>query len=280
MLAAVDAFAGGRYISLTPATTEILFALGLEDEVVGVSSYCDYPAQAKAKESVGSFSQPNAEKILSLKPDIVFVTGLEQAAAVRQLRELNLRLCISDPRNIEELFLSIREIGRLTGRQKQADALISGMRLSIAEVNSQVGLVPLSRRPKVFVEIWHSFLTCGSNSFINEIITASGGRNIAADIVQSYINFSSEEVISRDPEYIFLAYMDKQGLKNISSRLGWERISAVKNQRIFSDIDPAILLRPGPRVAEAIVEMHKRLYPIHPAILKDGYSDGKVGLGE
>ena len=112
-----------RIISLAPATTEILFALGLGDEIVGVSSFCNYPPRAQEKEKVGTFSHPNVEKILSLEPDIIFGTGLEQASVVTMLRGLGLKVCVSDPAGRGELFYSINEIGRITGKDKEADDL-------------------------------------------------------------------------------------------------------------------------------------------------------------
>ncbi len=102
-----------RYISLAPSTTEILFALGLDKEIVGVSSYCDYPPQAISKEKVGNFSHPSIEKIISLRPDYIFCTGLEQAPAIAELRRLNLNVYVADPKNMQELLESIRQIGKI-----------------------------------------------------------------------------------------------------------------------------------------------------------------------
>src|SRR3989338_8131884 len=124
-----------RIVSLAPSTTEIIFALGLDSEIVGVSQFCDYPEAALAKERVGAFSQPNIEKIVSLRPDIIFCTGLEQAPAIEKLRQLNLKVCVSDPSNFKELFDSIAEIGNLVGREGQAARLITEMRESIRMIS-------------------------------------------------------------------------------------------------------------------------------------------------
>ncbi|MCX5697837.1 MAG: cobalamin-binding protein [Candidatus Omnitrophica bacterium] len=260
--AAAPAGASQRYISLAPATTEILFALGLDNEIVGVSSYCDYPQAAKSKDKVGNFSQPNIEKIISLKPDIIFATGLEQAGPVSQLRQLGLKVYVSDPSNMKELFNSIKDIGRLSAKEKEADALIIRMQSVIDALALKVNLIPSRKRPRVFVEIWHDpLITAGKSSFIDELITLAGGNNVASCVTKSYVYFSSEDVIRRNPECIILTYMGKGSLGNIKSRLGWGKISAVKNNRIYNDIDPDILLRPGPRLAEGLLELHKRLYP-------------------
>ena len=109
-----------RIISLTPATTEILFALGLDKEIIAVTSLCNYPALARQKEKIGTFSQPNIEKILFLKPDIIFCTGLEQARTVIKLKQLKQNIFISDPANINELFKSIMQIGKITRKEQEA----------------------------------------------------------------------------------------------------------------------------------------------------------------
>lgn len=252
-----------RIISLAPSTTEILFSLGLDDKIMGVTTFCDYPPQAKTKEKVGTFSQPNIEKILSLKPDIIFCTGLEQAPLVRELEQLNLKVYVSDPSNIEELFNSIRDMARLTGKEKEADGLIKKMKSGIEEVNSKVKLTHKKDWPRVFIEIWYEpLMTAGNNSFINELLTLAGGINIAQDTKRSYSYFSPEQVIKRNPNLIILTYMSKeQPVKIVQERLGWNRISAVKNNRVYNDINPDVLLRPGPRLVDGLKELHRRLYP-------------------
>lgn len=252
-----------RIISLAPSTTEILFALGLDEEIVGISQFCNYPPQAFTKQKVGTFSQPNIEKILSLKPDIIFCTGLEQALIITKLRQLNLKVYISDPSNFKELFNSIREISKLVNKEKQAVTLIKKMKINIEEINFKVKLIPKPKRPKIFVEIWHNpLMTSGPGSFIDELLTLAGGVNIAYDTKRPYSYFSPEEVIKRNPDIIILAYMGKENpVKIIRERLGWNNISAVKNNRIYNDINPDLFLRPGPRLIDGLKEIHKRLYP-------------------
>lgn len=252
-----------RIISLAPSTTEILFALGLDDEILGVSLFCNYPPKARTKEKVGTFSQPNIEKILSLRPDFIFCTGLEQKPAIAQLRQLNLKVCVSDPANLKELFVSIKEIGVLTKREKEAEGLIRKMQEEIKEISSEVQFIPQEKRPKVFVEIWHEpLMTIGKGTFIDELITLAGGLNIAYDTRNPYGYFSAEQVIKRNPDCIILGYMSKEKpLKTFKKRLGWTKISAVQNNRIYSDINPDLFLRAGPRLTEGLKEIYQRLYP-------------------
>lgn len=250
-----------RYISLAPSTTEILFALDLDEEIVGISNYCNYPDKTKAKEKMGDFSSPNIEKVLSLKPDYIFSTGLEQALVVSKLKELGLKVYMADPSNIKELLDTIREIGAITARKNEAKKLIQDIEARIKKVSSQVELVPQEKRPKVFVEIWHDPLTTiGRGSFVDDLITLAGGVNIAYDTKRAYSIFSQEEVVKRNPDYIIIAYMDKESpLKIVQRRFGWHTISAVKNKRVYNDINPDLILRPGPRAVEGLKAIFRKL---------------------
>lgn len=252
-----------RIISLAPSTTEILFALGLDDEILGVSLFCNYPEKARTKDKVGTFSQPQIEKIIFLKPDLIFCTGLEQAVTVEQLRKLGLKVYVSDPSNTKELFASIREIGMLTGRNEEAEGLIKNMQSGIEEINLKTKLIPQGSKPKVFIEIWHDpLISAGKGSYIDELIMLAGGINIAHETIRPYSYFSLEQVIKSNPDCIILAYMDKSlPLSSLKKRQGFEKISAVKNNRFYNDINADLLLRPGPRLVEGLKEIYKRLYP-------------------
>lgn len=253
-----------HYISLAPSTTEILFALGLGDDIVGVSSFCNYPPEALKKTVIGDFSHPNMEKIVASKPDYIFCTGLEQAPVIQELKRLKFNVYVADPATVEELFTAIREIGKITGRESQAQGLVDKMRLDIKTIKEKVNLVAKDKHVKVFVEIWHEpLMTAAKGSFVDEMIAFSGGINIAHDCIRPYCNFSAEKVVSLNPEVIILAYMDKEApLKLVSGRFGWSDIDAIKNKRVFNDINPDLLLRPGPRITEGLKEVYKKLYGI------------------
>ncbi|MFH1441722.1 MAG: cobalamin-binding protein [Candidatus Omnitrophota bacterium] len=255
-----------RIISLAPSTTEILFALGLEKEIIGISSLCNYPQQTKHKEKIGTFSCPDIEKIIFLKPDLIFCTGLKQSVIAQKLKELKLSVYINAPANIKELFESIREIGSLTNKQKNAEILIQKMQNDIETVNSSIKNIPEESRPKVFVEIWNKpLMAAGKNSFINELITLAGGINIAYDTKKTYSSFNAETVIERKPDCIIIGYMQKETpIKLIAGRFGWENIPAVRNNRIYNDINTDLFLRPGPRLTEGLKQIHARLYPKKP----------------
>jgi iron complex transport system substrate-binding protein len=254
-----------RIISLAPSTTEILFSLGLDEEIVGVSTFCNYPAQARDKEKVGTFSQPNIEKIISLKPDLIFATGLEQATTVEKLKRLKLNVYVSDPSNIQELFDSIKEIGKLVNKEAESEKSVSQMESKIEEIKIKVKDIAPDKKPRVFMEIWHDpLMTAGKGSFVDELINLAGGINIAYDTPRAYSYFSPEQVIKRNPDCIILGYMgEKQAIDTLKNRLGWKKIKAVINNSIYDDIDPDLFLRPGPRLIEGLEKIYKKLYPEH-----------------
>jgi iron complex transport system substrate-binding protein len=255
--------AQARYISLAPSTTEILFALGLDNEIVGVSNQCNYPPAVKNKSRIGNFSSPNAEKITALNPDYIFATGLEQAPAIAQLKQLNFNIYVADPVNLEGLFKTIREIGGITHREKAAAFLIAEMKNKVRAITAKTELIPFEKRQRVFLEIWHEpLMTAAKGSFVDELISLAGGINIAHDLIRPYCNFSGEKVISQNPQCIILTYMDREApLKLVKQRFGWDNIDAVRNGRVFNDVNPDILLRPGPRITQGLEEIYKRLYP-------------------
>jgi iron complex transport system substrate-binding protein len=263
LLAVATTADAARIVSLTPATTEILFALGADNDVVGVSSLCAFPSTAAAKPRTGTFSRPNMEIILTLRPDLILATGLEQAPAVQELRRLGFHVEVSDPASFDELFDSIRNIGRLTGRSTRAEEIITDMRRDITAVVARAAAVPDDKRPTVFVEIWHTpLMTAGAGSFIDEMIRLAGGVNIAHDAPRPYSLFSPEVVLSRNPSHMILAYMARTPARDrVENRFAWNTLSAVRQDHVYGDIDPDLILRPGPRLTRGLVELQNRILP-------------------
>jgi len=257
-------FAGeeGRYISLSPAATEILFAIGSGNSVVGVTTYCNYPEAAKAVLKVGTFSDPNIEKIIALKPDIIFVTGLEQAPSIERLKSAGLNVFVSDPRTFSELEQSIVDMGKLTGKTQEANELVRSMQQRLDLVRAATSSIPKEKRLKVFIEIWYDpIMTAGPGSIVNELITLAGGDNIAYDTPKAYSRFSPEVIIQRNPDVIILGYMTSPDTVDyVSTRFGWKSINAVRNSRVIADINPDLILRPGPRIIDGLELIYRRLY--------------------
>ena len=242
-----------RVVSLVPGVTEIIYALGAQDKLVGVVTPCDYPPDIK-KPIVGNFSSPNLERILAQAPEIVFVAGGEQKYLWRKLKELGTQIHIIFPENLQEIYQSIRDVGELLGKKDKADSLVKMLKEEFVEVVCEL---PLQKR-RVLIEISDNpLITCGQGSFLDELITLAGGINIAHHIKKPYPIVSSEVIVKANPDVIIIAHSGS----NPAERLGWELVNAVKEGRIYRDIDPNIILRPGPRVILGIKELKKRIYP-------------------
>jgi len=250
-----------RIVSLSPGNTEILFALGLGERVVGVTEQCDYPPEAKEKPKVGGFSTISIERVVSLEPDLVLATGGIQLRTVNQLEERGIKTVVLSPKTVEGILRDIELVGKITNRNREAKTLVGGMRGRIEFIKS--GTWQLMSRPRVYYEVWHSpLMSVGRGTWINELIELAGGRNIFSDSLDPYPIISSELVIERDPEIIIIkrGYMGGVAKQDIFRRPGWGRISAVKIGRIY-EIDENILIRPGPRIVDGLEALARVIHP-------------------
>lgn len=250
-----------RIVSVSPSVTEMLFVLGMQDSIVGVSDRCDYPPEAKKIEKVGGFGVPNIEKILALKPTLLIATEKIPSDAAEVLYEFDIKLIELQMRSFDEMFESLSEIGRAIGKSEQAEEFVASMKAELDVVAGGFKDIDRDKLPRVFVEIWYNPLTtAGKTSFVNNVITASGGVNVAGNLGQSYPSVNSEKVIEWDPEIIVLCYMESggQAVARLSGRIGWSGVRAVREGRIINDIDPDILLRPGPRLIDGVKELAER----------------------
>lgn len=247
-----------RIVSIAPSNTEILFALGLDDEIVGVSDYCNYPEQALEKEKIGGFSTPSIEKIVSLNPDIVFATGGVQLKSVETLEGLGIKVYVSDAKSIDEIMEEIRKIGELTGKTENAITLTNSMQARIDQVMEKTNGTAYNDRPSVFVEIWNDPLrTAGRKTFVYNLIELAGGKN-ALTLEEDWSLINPEAVIEANPEVILLTHTGS--IEEVKNRSGWSTISAVRNEKI-SHIENDIVVRAGPRIVQALEEIAKVLHP-------------------
>lgn len=256
-----------RIISIAPSNTEILFTLGLGDKVVGVTDFCDYPEEAKQKEKVGGFSDPNMEKVLSLKPDLVLATIMHEQP-VRMLEELNIPVLVLNPKTIEEVFDALLLVGKVTNREDSAKELVDSLEARMKAIEEKVSSIPEDQRPKVFYELWPSPITsAGPGTFVHDLIEKAGGINVASDASKPYPEYSQEMIIEKNPDIIIFSHMgsSQQSKEDIINRPGWEDIKAVKEDKIYY-VDENIVQRPTPRLIEGLEEFAKI---IHPEIFKD-----------
>ncbi len=252
-----------RLISLSPSNTEIAFALGLSERIVGVTEYCNYPPEAQEKELIGGFATPNIERIVELEPDLVLASTIHEEA-VTQFEALGITVLVIESATLTELYTSISLMAELTGVSGAGEALIASMQSRIGAVEEQVASIPEAERVKVYYEVYSDpLMSAGKQTFINEIITLAGGINIFADIDESYPQISAEVVAERQPQVIL--YPDYHGtaefvLESMVDRPGWSSIPAVADGKVYAASDDAFA-RPGPRVVEAVEEAARLFYP-------------------
>jgi iron complex transport system substrate-binding protein len=247
-----------RIVSIAPSNTEILFTLGLGQRVVAVDQYSDYPPEAKEKEQLGSYVEPNIEQIVAVAPDLVLATGVHEQSVVPKLEDLRLTVAVVDPQDLEEVFDGILLVGQLTGQDGRAADLVCELQDRVETVISRV---EGAERPRVFFELSPELHTAGPDSFIDDLIEHAGGVNIAADATEEWPQLSAEIAIEQDPEVILLADHEAGVTpEQVAERAGWEQVSAVKAGRIVP-IDPDLTNRPGPRVVDGLEEIARALHP-------------------
>jgi len=259
-----------RIVSLAPSNTEILFAIGAGDKVVGITDFCNYPYNFAAwietgnMTSIGNFYGPSVEPIVALNPDLVLAsTG--SLEATENLRELGYNVLVIEPRNITFVLRDILVVGRATNHYDEAVTLESEINQRIEAVTNQAAAATTT--PKVYHEVWNDpLMSAGPGTFINELITMAGGKNIFEDTTTSWPIVSSEAIIEKNPDVMFFPdmYMGVgnfyETIENVASRPGWDTISAVQNGALY-EINADIISRSGPRLVDALEIIAKMVHP-------------------
>ena len=246
-------------VSLVPSLTETLFALGIGDRVVGVTSYCDYPPEATAKEKVGDTLRPSVEKIVALRADLVIASTASQLEQfVRELDELGIAVYVSNPRKVADVATTITRIGDVTGATERARQLSSELQTRLSAIDARLQAAP--RPPVLILLSTEPLITAGGNTFINDLIERAGGRSIAANETAEYPQYSLETAVASRPEVIFLEAQDAR----LPARLS--ETPAARAGRVFH-IDDNLMLRPGPRIVDGLEQMAA---DIHPELFKPG----------
>jgi len=268
-------FAGGpppqRIVSLTPVITETLFALGAGDQVVGVTRFCNYPPEAKKRAVVGGIIDIDLEAVLTLRPDLV--VGEEEQTVLGTLRGLGLRVLPVRCQNLQDLFSAFTAIGREVGREAEAQALVASIRGRFAQVAEALKGEP---RPRVLVVVGRtpSVVAAGRGTYLDELVSLAGATNVVGDSERPYTILSMETVLVRRPEVIVECSGSMVG-KDFTeeARQAWSRwptLPAVSSGRVFVSTSDA-LLRPGPRVGEALEELVRYFHPdVAPARQRAG----------
>lgn len=250
-----------RIISLSPSNTEILYAIGLESRVVGVTTFCNYPAAAQKCEKIGGFSDPNLERIVALDPDLVIAESIH-ALFIPSLEKAGVTVLAVEPKRLADISGAVEMVGQATGEEKEATRLAGNIRAKIEEVRS--GITGDLQLPLVYFEVWYEpLMTVGRGTLIDDLITVCGGVNLAGDAASQYPEISEEAVILRNPDVI--VYPESHGTEfaNPMNRTGaWQTVKAIQSGRV-KPINPDIVTRATPRVIQAMDEL---LCIIHPEI--------------
>jgi iron complex transport system substrate-binding protein len=252
-----------RIVSLAPANTEILFAVGAGAQVVGIDAYSNYPPETAQVAKVGDYLQVSAESVVALNPDVVLASSLHRQL-VEQLEQLGKRVLVVEPATFEALYNDIATVGRITGHEQNASQVVQAMRAKLAEIADKLKGLPASGRPVVWYEVWDDpLMSAGPGTYIGQVIELAGGVNVAKEAETDYPIISPEFVVASNPGVIIWPIFEgarELTAGSLSGRPGWAGISAVREGRIYS-IDADIISRGGPRLADAAMEMARLLHP-------------------
>ncbi len=253
---------GLRIISLAPTQTEILGALGLTDELIGVTDDCDYPAEIKEKSRFGSWYSPNLQATVDANPDLVCTFGAHQEDVRETLIEAGLEVYHSDPPTVEAALRTLGEIASLTNSERTAECLLADLNRRLESVETHLAPLESSQRLRVLrIMNWDPLITVGPGSFQYDVIRMAGGCNVTSDGRAPYFACDSADIIMKDPEAVFFCEPEIQRL--LGEDPAWRRTSAYRNGRIFV-FQCGLTCRSGPRIVEMVESLARALYPHLP----------------
>ena len=251
-------------VSLIPSNTEILFELGLNKEIVGVSDFDNFPKEAADKEKIGGM-EFNVEKIVSLEPDLVLAhesTAKSAEEGLNQLKDAGVNVFIvQDAKSFEEVYNTIQDIGTLVGKKDEADSVVSEMKSDLKSIQEKASEV--TEKKRVYVEVSPSpdIYSTGKNTFIDQMLSMVNAENVMSE-QEGWVQVNQEAVISSNPDVIITTYgyYSENPKEQIMGRKGWEDVTAVKNGDVH-DVHSDLVTRTGPRLVEGVEEIAKSIYP-------------------
>jgi iron complex transport system substrate-binding protein len=249
-----------RIVSLVPSVSEILFALGAEDRLAGVTDFCDYPAAARRKPSVGGMLAPSLETLVTLKPDLVVATTSgNREETFQQIERLGIPVYLVDPATVADVLDLITRLGALTGHEAAASRLAASLDARTKAIVARVAGRP---RPRVLYVLWPDpLIVPGRGALVSELIALAGGESVTADAPFPYPRYSLEAAIARAPEVIVLAsHGPRQGPMAREKWVGFAALPAIKAGRLYT-VDGSLLHRYGPRVVDALERLARLIHP-------------------
>jgi iron complex transport system substrate-binding protein len=250
-----------RIVSLAPSIKEILFALGLYEEIAGVTDFCDFPEAVLNKPRVGGFVNPSIEKIVSLKPDLIIGTrDGNRMETVHRLNDLGFSVYVVNPKGFDGVIKTIQNIGEIVARKDESKRIIKN---TMTRKENIVRLTQSLPKPKVFFQIGNApIITVGRGSLGDDLISLAGGKSISEDELVTYPLYSIETILSKAPEIIIMSSMESK--KDYSNLIkwwqNWKSIPAVKKSAIYV-IDSDLVDRPTPRMVEGLEALAKMIHP-------------------
>jgi iron complex transport system substrate-binding protein len=255
-----------RIVSLAPSNTEVLFAVGAGEQVVGRDDFSDYPAEAAALPSVGgSMGNYDTEAIVALQPDLVLAAGINPPELVQSLEELGLAVYyLGNPTDMEGMYKNLETVALLTGKTSETATLVSQLKERVSAVETKMAGV--EEQPVVFYELDATDplapFTSGPGTFVDLLISKAGGKNLASSKDSPWVQVSLEELVTENPEIILLGDAVWGGItpELVAARAGWESLAAVQNNQVYP-FDDNLVSRPGPRLVDGLEQLAKLLHP-------------------
>jgi iron complex transport system substrate-binding protein len=250
-----------RIIAFAPNITEILFTLGLGDRIIGVTQHCNFPPEALSKPRVGSYVDLNIEKILSLKPDLVIATADgNERGSVERLLGFGIPVLVTNPKNLNQVYETIRVIGWVTKKEDKAEILVRSLKQRADRIIKACSGLP---HPRVFLQINENpLITVGKETFHNNLIQLAGGINISGEEAIKYPTYSLEQVLRLNPEVILITSMERGAVAELKKKRWeqWRQLSAVSHHRIYI-LDSDLLDRPSPRLVDGLEALARAIHP-------------------
>ncbi len=256
-----------KIVSIAPSNTELIFAVGAGTQVIGRDTFSDYPAEALALPDMGSgYPSYNVEAIIALEPDLVLGSPLTAPEQIQALADQGLNVYVlPNPKTLDDLYLNLLTVGKLTGHEAEAAALVDGLQARVKAVTEKTASV--QEKPLVFYELDASQdanapWTTGPGTFMEMLLGLAGARNAGSVLQGEWATISREELLQQDPDFILLGDALYGGVtpEAVAARPGWETLTAVKEGRVY-EFDDNTVSRPGPRMVDGLESLAKLLHP-------------------
>ena len=248
-----------RIVSLAPSNTEILFALGLDDRIAGVTDFCDYPEKAKLKQHVAGYMTPDLEKLVMIGPDLVLAESIHEKTVLPALEKVGLKVIVLSSYTVDEIINNITLVGQVTGSSAAASQLTKQLSARINAVTSKTAILPADKRLRVMYVIWYDPVwTMGGNTYIDDLITKAGGTNIFSKDFEKSRIVSPESIVNKNPQVVIVTGMATSAdsiAGNLKQQNWMQSTDAIKNNRVYKVSDANLIERPGPRIVDGLEEV-------------------------